>query len=351
MSLSEPFGFFIQLHLTARCNLRCRHCYQERPGGAELAVAEIRELIAEVREALAAWREAYGVPCTPAVSLTGGEPFLREDLAEITREFRAAGFAVSILTNGTLLSREDARRLAGLGVSAVQVSLEGREEAHDGIRGAGSFAAAVQGVDDLVAAGIPVTANMTLSRLNAAEVLPLAHLVASRGVQRLGFARIVPAGRGCELREAALSVAETRRLYREIAETRVPGLEFVTGDPVASCLLRPPKVDPSLSVAVGGCAAGLAGITVLEDGTLLPCRRLPVPIGNIRRDSLREVWAASPVLLRLRDRDSYRGRCGSCARWAACRGCRAIAWAASLADGAVDLCADDPQCFHGQAEV
>jgi radical SAM protein with 4Fe4S-binding SPASM domain len=234
-------------------------------------------------------------------------------------------------------------------VSAVQVSLEGRAAVHDGIRGAGSFAAALRGVDNLVAAGVPVTANMTLSRLNAGEVLPLAHFVASRGVRRLGFSRIVPAGRGCELREAALSAAETERLYREIAGTRVPGLEFVTGDPVASCLLWPPEVDPALDVAVGGCAAGLAGITVLEDGTLLPCRRLPVPIGSIRRDSLREVWADSPVLARLRDRASYRGRCGACARWAACRGCRAIAWAASLADGAADLCADDPQCFHEQA--
>lgn len=349
MALTEPFGFFVQLHLTARCNLRCRHCYQEGAGAAaELTAPEIRELIAEVQEALAAWGEAYGVPCSPAVSLTGGEPVLREDLAEITSDFRAAGFAASVLTNGTLLSGEDARRLAGLGVSAVQVSLEGREQVHDGIRGAGSFAAALRGVDNLVAAGIPVTANMTLSRLNAGEVLPLAHLVASRGVRRLGFARIVPAGRGCELREAALSVAETQRLYQEIAGARVPGVEFVTGDPVASCLLRPPEVDLALGVAVGGCAAGLAGITILEDGTLLPCRRLPVPIGNIRRDSLREVWAASPVLARLRDRASYQGRCGACARWAACRGCRAIAWAASLAEGAADLCADDPQCFHEQ---
>jgi radical SAM protein with 4Fe4S-binding SPASM domain len=348
MALTDPFAFFVQLHLTARCNLRCRHCYQERPGGAELAAPEIRELIAEVREALAAWGEAYGIACSPAVSLTGGEPFLREDLAEITGDFRAAGFAVSILTNGTLLTGGDAARLAELGVGAVQVSLEGREPVHDDIRGAGSFADALRGVDDLVAAGIPVTANMTLSRLNAGEVLPLARLVASHGVRRLGFARIVPAGRGCELRDEALSAAETERLYREIAGARVPGLEFVTGDPVASCLLWPPEVDPALGVAVGGCAAGLAGITILEDGTLLPCRRLPVPIGNIRRDSLREVWAASPVLARLRDRASYRGRCGSCARWAACRGCRAIAWAATSAAGAPDLCGDDPQCFHGQ---
>jgi radical SAM protein with 4Fe4S-binding SPASM domain len=345
MAVSDPIQFFVQLHLTARCNLRCRHCYQTGPGGAELNGAEIRELIVEVRETLDAWAGEYGLSFSPAVSLTGGEPLLRGDLFEIAGDFRKAGFAVSVLTNGTLVGREEARRLAAPGVRAVQVSLEGLEAVHDGIRGPGSFAAAVRGIDHLVAAGSAVTANMTLSRLNAGEILPLARFAAARGVRRLGFARIVPAGRGCELRDAALTAAETERLYREIAAAAVPGLEFVTGDPVASCLLWPPEVDPALAVPVGGCAAGLAGITILEDGTLLPCRRLPLPIGNIRRDSLREVWASSPVLARLRSRESYRGRCGSCPRWGACRGCRAIAWAASRDRGDEDLCADDPQCF------
>ncbi|HEY5998391.1 MAG TPA: radical SAM protein [bacterium] len=346
MALTDPLSFFVQLHLTARCNLRCRHCYQSQAaGGGELATAEVLDLLEECRETLAAWAAGYGLSFQPAVSLTGGEPLLRPDLFDIAAAFRDAGFAVSVLTNGTLVAREEARRFADLGVRAVQVSLEGLGDVHDGIRGPGSFAAALRGVDALVAAGLPVTANMTLSRLNVSQVLPLARFVAARGVPRLGFARIVPAGRGCELREAALTAEETGTLYREIAATTVPGLEFVTGDPVASCLLWPPAVDPALAVPAGGCAAGLAGITVLEDGTLLPCRRLPVPIGNIRADSLREVWAASPVLARLRDRAAYRGRCGACPRWAACRGCRAIAWAASQAAGAADLCADDPQCF------
>ena len=61
MALTDPFEFFVQLHLTARCNLRCRHCYQQRPGGAEFDAAEVRELIAEVQETLAAWGDAYGV--------------------------------------------------------------------------------------------------------------------------------------------------------------------------------------------------------------------------------------------------------------------------------------------------
>ncbi len=345
MALTDPLSFFVQLHLTARCNLRCRHCYQTEAAGEELTTAEVRDLIAEVRDTIQAWQETYGLAFAPAVSLTGGEPFLRRDLFEIVRDFHEAGFAVAVLSNGTLVGEAAARRLADLGVRAVQVSLEGREPVHDDIRGPGSFHAALRGVDHLIAAGLTVTANMTLSRLNAAEVLPLAQLVAARGVQRLGFARIVPAGRGCELREAALSAEETGRVYREIAAAAVPGLEFVTGDPLASCVLWPPAIDPGLSIPAGGCAAGLAGITVLEDGTILPCRRLPVAIGNVRRDSIRELWATSPVLARLRSREEYRGRCGTCPRWAACRGCRAIAWASSAARGEEDLCADDPQCF------
>jgi radical SAM protein with 4Fe4S-binding SPASM domain len=243
------------------------------------------------------------------------------------------------------MEERTARGLADLGVRVVQVSIEGLEEVHDRIRGRGSFAAAVRGADLLLAAGLTVTMNMTLSRLNAGSVLELARFAAECGVQRLGFSRIVPAGRGCELREEALTAEETERLYRRIAQARIEGIEFVTGDPVASCLLHPPEIDPGLAVPIGGCAAGLSGITVLEDGAVLPCRRLDVPIGNIRRDALREIWAASPVLRQLRDRSAYRGRCGQCARWAACRGCRAIAWAFSGASGTPDLCADDPQCF------
>ena len=84
-------------------------------------------------------------------------------------------------------------------------------------------------------------------------------------------------------------------------------------------------------------------MTLLPDGTVYPCRRLPVPIGNVTRDSLRELWVSSPVLESLRDKQQYRGKCGRCKRWAACRGCRAIAYAAS--ENPKDFLAEDPQCF------
>ena len=139
-----------------------------------------------------------------------------------------------------------------------------------------------------------------------------------------------------------LTSAEVERLYREVLGRDHGALEVASGDPVAAQL---DAGDGDLGdTAFGGCAAGVSGLTILPDGTITPCRRLPIPLGNINRDSLREIWVTSPVLNRLRDRTAYRGKCGACSRWAACRGCRAIAYAYAQAHGGDDYLADDPQC-------
>jgi radical SAM protein with 4Fe4S-binding SPASM domain len=89
----------------------------------------------------------------------------------------------------------------------------------------------------------------------------------------------------------------------------------------------------------------VSGLTILPNGNVTPCRRLPLSLGNVRRHSLRRIWATSPVLEALRDRSRYKGKCGACTRWARCRGCRAIAYAFSRSRGEADFLADDPQCF------
>jgi radical SAM protein with 4Fe4S-binding SPASM domain len=122
-------------------------------------------------------------------------------------------------------------------------------------------------------------------------------------------------------------------------------LQIVTGDPVASQLGVEAADDDFEAFPVGGCAAGLSGITLLPDGTISPCRRLGISIGNILRDSLREVWADSSVLNALRDKNAYKGKCKTCRRWSNCRGCRAIAYAYALSQGRNDFLEEDPQCF------
>ena len=347
MPISSLQEFFVQCHLTERCNLNCRHCYQTGSGAAELSLDEIRAMLSEITDMLAAWTEAYQLKFASSLNVTGGEPFLRADLFEILGEMGVRGFAVYLLTNGTLVDAEKAARLAALDVKGVQVSIEGPAEIHDAIRGKGSFAAASKGIACLVNAGLIVTLNATLSAVNADRFGEMIGICSSLGAQRLGFSRLVPSGRGAAFVDRMLKPEQVRAMYETIFSTPAPGLEIVTGDPVASRMRAEDGAGDDGSVAIGGCAAGISGLTILPDGTVVPCRRLPVPLGNVRQDSLREIWANSEILEKLRDRDQYEGKCGSCRRWANCRGCRAIAYAFSLARGEADLLADDPQCCIG----
>jgi radical SAM protein with 4Fe4S-binding SPASM domain len=347
MPITNSHEFFIQWHLTERCNLRCAHCYQTGARSEELSADEIESVVEEVAEMLGVWSEAYGISFDPSVSVTGGEPFLRNDIDRILGTIGARGFGLYLLSNGTLIDEERAKMLSRLSVKGVQVSMEGPEEVHDSIRGKGSFSSSVKGIRHLLDAGLKVTVNATLSDLNAAPFIELVELVRSLGVQRLGFSRLVPAGRGLGLVDRMIAREKVRKIYEDILSLRPEGLEIVTGDPVASQLMASSADADAGDVATGGCAAGLSGLTFLPDGTIVPCRRLLVPIGNVRKDRIREVWAASPVLGALRDRAQYKGKCGRCERWALCRGCRAIAYAHSLATGEGDFLAEDPQCFIG----
>jgi MoaA/NifB/PqqE/SkfB family radical SAM enzyme len=332
------------MHITERCNLSCRHCYQTGVSVHEMSFPEIREAIVEISETLHDWKNAYGMNFSPSFNLTGGEPFLRTELDAILSCLNDQGFAVYLLTNGILADQKRSRALSSIGVKGVQVSIEGPEEIHDSIRGKGSFAGSLKGVMNLLDAGLTVTLNVTLSSLNAGCLDDIIELAQHWRVHRLGFSRLVPSGRGESLLNDMMSTEDVKALYGRIGGLETGVLEIVTGDPVAS-QARQGEAEDQGDIPVCGCAAGVSGLTILPDGTMVPCRRLHIPIGNIRQDSFREVWATSGVLDALRSRSRYRGKCGVCRRWAECRGCRAIAYAYSRATGEGDFLAPDPQCF------
>ncbi len=346
MSLSRPYDFLIQWHLTERCNLRCKHCYQEGRKVRELSREQIFAIIEEIAALLQVWRESYDLEFQPSFNVTGGEPFLRPDFFAILERMAGIGWEIYVLTNGTVITEERARRLADLPVHGVQVSLEGPRGIHDAIRGQGSFAASLAGIRLLTAAGIKVSLNATLSRLNAPYFRELVEVARHLGVPRLGFSRLVPSGAGRALLDQMLSTAQVKSLYEAALSLKIEGLEVATGDPMGAQVKVPaPEEIDSEPFPAGGCSAGVAGLTILADGTVVPCRRLHLPLGQAGRDSLREIWAASPVLEALRDKSRYGGKCGACARWADCRGCRAIAYEYAKAQGEDDFLAPDPQCF------
>ena len=108
---------------------------------------------------------------------------------------------------------------------------------------------------------------------------------------------------------------------------------------------RAPRTGEADPFPRGGCAAGVSGLTLLPDGTILPCRRLPVPLGNVRRDRLREVWSASPVLDALRDKTRYSGDMRLVPPLGPVPGLPGHRLRLVQGPGNPDFLAPDPQCF------
>jgi AdoMet-dependent heme synthase len=130
-SATKTFEFFIQWHLTERCNLRCRHCYQGPRRPAEMTPDEVKHEIDGADEMFQAWESEHGIPVFPSIHFTGGEPFLYKGLWDVVGYSKKKGYGVALMTNGCLISREEAQKAFDLKISDIQVSLEGPPELHD----------------------------------------------------------------------------------------------------------------------------------------------------------------------------------------------------------------------------
>jgi radical SAM protein with 4Fe4S-binding SPASM domain len=86
------------------------------------------------------------------------------------------------------------------------------------------------------------------------------------------------------------------------------------------------------------CVIGRDGLCIMPEGIVFPCRRFPIPIGNLMDESLKEIWESSSLLDQLRKKKNLKGRCGKC-EIEDCRGCRSLALALTA-----DPLAEDPHC-------
>jgi len=340
----KDFSFFIQWHLTERCNLRCRHCYQGRGNVQEMTAGEVKREIDGATRMFKAWEEEHGIAVSPSIHLTGGEPFLYKGLWDVIAYSGAEGYGVAMMTNGCLITTDRARRLSDLGISDIQVSLEGPPELHNSIRGRGSFNEAAKGVERLVAVGNRVSANVTLSRINVDQIEKTAEMAKAMGFYGIGFSRMVPCGRGKALLDYLLTPQELKSAYQKILSLNTPSFEVRSGDPLTGTFSET-SLPSGCGLTLSGCSAGFSGLTVASDGSVMPCRRIGLVAGNLKKKPLRTIWASSRLLWRLRRKESYQGKCGQCSFWPSCRGCRAVAYAYSSALGKPDLFADDPQCW------
>lgn len=359
-----PTCRLIAWEVTRTCNLACAHCRGSAKQGFynnELDTAAAKRLIGQFKEA-----------GNPLLIFTGGEPLLRFDIFELLAFARAQGLRCAVSTNGTLLNRQNVRKLALAGVSRCSISLdEPQASAHDTFRGQqGAFAAALCGIGHLKEAGVPFQINTTLTAQNRPRLPEMLKLCQELGAVAWHVFALLPVGRAANFEQEAQLEQEANwgaSLNREDyantlrwlqAQEQQSGLEIKpTCAPQYYCLetedvslktngaetARPPKIRPPKTrppKTRQGCLGGINFCFVSHSGQVQPCGYLELDCGNVQVASFGEIWQNSPVLETLRQPDLYTGKCGQCPRRVVCGGCRVRALAAGQ-----DFMGFDPLCF------
>ena len=188
---SKPRLIFWEV--TKGCNLRCIHCRAsatELSSPTDLPTARALDIITQIA--------AYA---SPILVLSGGEPLYRRDIFQLARFATDRGLRVALATNGTMVTKELARRIVDSGVRRVSISLDGADSlTHDTFRGIpGAFDAAVYGLRNLKELGMSVQINTTIDRHNAHELPAVLDMARSIGADALHTFLLVPVGCGVDI--------------------------------------------------------------------------------------------------------------------------------------------------------
>jgi MoaA/NifB/PqqE/SkfB family radical SAM enzyme len=268
---------YVAWQITNECNLACLHCIEESgPGKAfadELDEAQVFHVLDELI--------AHEVPY---LSFSGGEPMLHPQFFRMVEHVCASGAQLKIETNGHYLSPSNCERLKALGVKAVQVSLDGATAASfNKMRVRGQFDTCVEGIRQLRAAGVPIEINFSPARFNLNEIGAVVDLAHELGAYSFYTGRTMYTGN---------AVKAWRHL--EVSDEQYVGFFDV---------LRAKAVEYRGRMRVYFHEAGLldelryrlqhpaALLIVLPNGLVKLINALPFICGDLRHQSLTEIWA------------------------------------------------------------
>jgi coenzyme PQQ biosynthesis protein E len=300
--MDRPFGLLAEL--TYGCPLGCPYCsnplnladYRD-----ELTTAEWQRVLVEAQE--------LGVL---QLHLSGGEPLLRRDLAELVASANELGLYTNLITSALGLSRRRAEQLRAAGLDHVQVSIQADEPAvSDRIAGTPSFERKIEAARLVKELGWPLTLNVVLHRQNIDRVAAVLRLAEELKADRIELANTQYYGWAWRNRDALLpSRAQLERAEAVVraARTRLEGRMDVI-------YVLPDYYSKYPKPCMGGW--GKRQLTVAPNGDALPCpaaHALPLPRASVREDSLARIWTESPLFQSFRGTDWMPDPCRSCDR-------------------------------------
>ena len=358
---AEGVGPVVVWNSTKTCNLRCMHCYMKsdaRKYQDELSTAEAKKFIDD----LAAFH-------VPVLLFSGGEPLIRPDFFELAAYAAAAGVRPTLSTNGTLITREVARRIKEIGVGYVGISLDGLRDVNDTFRGvAGAYEKAMQGIENCVAVGQRVGLRFTINHHNIQELDHIFDYIEAEQIDRVCFYHLVNSGRGEAMVDQDVSPEDSRRamdtIIRRTKDFEARGLEkeILTVDNHCDGVYMYLKAlaDGETETAAqikkylsmnGGNRSGIAFGEVDPQGYVHPDQFTQHhTFGNVRERAFGDIWqdTTNPIMAGLKDRKPLiTGRCAKCKWLSACNG--NFRTRAEAVTG--DFWASDPACYLTDEEI
>ncbi|WP_144050588.1 radical SAM/SPASM domain-containing protein [Thermoclostridium stercorarium] len=309
------------MEITTICNLACRTCYNVSTKPQIMTVEQFSRILADARQ-LVECLEMDGLWLT----ISGGEPLTNNwiwDMLQLAQGPDIKGIA--IITNGTLINQETAKLMESLGISEVMISLDGASaQTHDAIRGQGSFARTMRGVEILIkyCSNIFLGCTMTLTTLNMDNTEDYVDLAFQMGFNYVWINP--PIYCGCIVQsELDISYEEHLRIMKLVREldTRYFRQAFAVYYNVPYYPLTDP-ISPYLDLSTA-CPWGRTNLTITADGSVLPCLySRDLCLGNIFEQSLIVLYHSS-VLEGVRNGSLLAEPCRSCLYREFCGGCRA----------------------------
>jgi radical SAM protein len=363
--------FTVVWETTRACDLACIHCRAEARAlrdPSELNFAEAQGLIQNIK--------AFGSPY-PIFVLTGGDPAKRPDIFDIIKYARSEGLRVAMTPSATpLITRDAVRRFAEAGLVRLAVSLDGKDgAAHDGFRGVqGSFERTLKILDWCREFGLESQIHTTVTRHVLADLPAIAAMIAKRGIKLWALFLLIAVGRAArpEIRRLNINAREIESLFhwlydltksapfdvtpregyhyrRVLLQRRAAELAMPVEQLLAEARDRswtPSEVAPSgkatkILRAPLGVNDGRGVVFISHTGDVQPSGFLNLVGGNIRSQSLPDIYRDSPVFRGVRDFTQLKGKCGLCEFKSICGGSRSRAYAITG-----DPMRSDPYCVY-----
>lgn len=296
----------LMIELLTNCNERCKHCYISNYNYKGLSTDELKDIILQ-------FRKLGGLN----LSFTGGEVFLRDDLFELIEYARNLYLRVFLLTNGSLITDEIARRLKKLNITELSISLYSMDEdVHDEVTGVkGSFRKTMQGINFAIKYNISVIIKTPLMLINKYSYRDVKKFCDENDFEFISSALIFSKNDGCK---------EPKKLN-------------IYGDELKKVLSDIKQYEPIGQLNNFDEACGSLKYTLAIDslGNIYPCNSFYYKLGNIRESTLIDVWKSEKLKKIQNIMKEDLKKCKECKLESLCNRCPGLAY---LEDGDIFGC-------------